>query len=325
MSSHETIARAEALAQQGQGAAAEALLAQAAERGDAQAAFELAIWKLVGAPIARDVPAARALLMRGMAQGHADALIMGTALMANGSGGPVAWAEALALLRKGAATVPAAAEQIALIDAMALSADGYPAAPIKAEKICTGPDVWLARGLLTPAECAHVARAAIDLLEPASVVDPATGRAIPHPIRTSAGAVIGPTREDLVIGAINRRLAAWSQTQVAQGEPLAVLHYAPGQQYRPHLDALPHTANQRTHTVLIYLNQGYAGGGTQFLENGMTVAGKLGDAILFRNVLADGAPDPRSRHAGLPVQTGTKWLATRWIRAHAHDVWSGQG
>jgi len=317
------MAQAEALARQGRGGDAAALLAQAADRGHVEAAFQLAIWRLVGQVAPRDVAAGRQFMVRAAEAGHPDALLMATALMANGSGGPVQWSEALRLLKAGAPRVPTAQAQLALLDRMTLTPEGDPADPIRAEKLCADPDVWLAEGLLSPEECAHVARSAIDLLEPANVVDPATGRTVPHPIRTSASAVIGPTREDLVIGAINRRLAAWSGTMLDQGEPLAVLHYAPGQQYRPHLDALPHAANQRIRTILIYLNQGYAGGGTQFLHNGVTVNGKLGDAILFDNVMPDGQPDPRSRHAGLPVQSGTKWLATRWIRAARHDVWGG--
>lgn len=47
-----------------------------------------------------------------------------------------------------------------------------------------------------------------------------------------------------------------------------------------------------------------------------------GDALLFVNTLADGLPDPGSRHAGLPVTHGAKWLATRWIRRAAIDPWT---
>ena len=42
--------------------------------------------------------------------------------------------------------------------------------------------------------------------------------------------------------------------------------------------------------------------------------GRTGDALIFRNILANGDPDPASRHAGLPVLEGVKYLASRWIR-----------
>jgi prolyl 4-hydroxylase len=163
------------------------------------------------------------------------------------------------------------------------------------------------------------------MLEPAVVVDPASGRFVTHPVRTSHGAVVGPARETLVIQAINRRLAAASGTDVRQGEPLTVLRYAPGQQYRPHHDALPlqvARGNQRVLTMLAYLNAGYEGGATRFMGSGLEVRGGPGDVLLFANVKADGAPDPAAQHAGLPVTRGVKWLATRWVRQAPYDPWA---
>ena len=101
-----------------------------------------------------------------------------------------------------------------------------------------------------------------------------------------------------------------------------MLRYRPGDEYRPHLDTLPGVANQRAVTVLTYLNDGYAGGQTCFTELGITVEGKRGDALVFVNIDDDGLPDPRLRHAGLPVVQGTKWLASRWIRQAPYDSWS---
>ena len=131
----------------------------------------------------------------------------------------------------------------------------------------------------------------------------------------------GPLAEDRVIQLINERLAQVTGTTAEQGEPLHVLRYLPGQEYRPHVDALPGVANQRHWTVLVYLNQGYGGGATRFDLAGVEFAGREGDALVFRNVDAAGASDPRTRHAGLPVTEGIKWLATRWIRARRYHPW----
>jgi prolyl 4-hydroxylase len=103
---------------------------------------------------------------------------------------------------------------------------------------------------------------------------------------------------------------------VEQGEPLQVLRYAPGQQYRRHLDGVPGLANQRILTALVYLNHGYTGGGTAFPKADLTVEGRQGDVLVFRNASGDGRIDPLSEHAGLPVATGTKLLASRWIHSH---------
>jgi prolyl 4-hydroxylase len=147
------------------------------------------------------------------------------------------------------------------------------------------------------------------------VVDPATGQLIPHPIRRSEAAVFGVLAEDLVVNALNRRIAAMSGTRLDQGEPLQLLRYRPGGEYRTHMDALPAEPNQRVLTVLVYLSDDYEGGETSFPHAAITFRGKTGDALLFRNAGADGRPDPLSLHAGLPVTRGAKYLASRWIRA----------
>ena len=121
--------------------------------------------------------------------------------------------------------------------------------------------------------------------------------------------------EDPVVAALNRRIAALSGTPYANGEPLQLLRYRPGAEYKPHLDALPPgSGNQRILTVIVYLSDAYEGGETQFPRTGLTIRGRAGDALMFANVLPDGTPDPLSVHAGLPVRRGEKTIATRWIR-----------
>jgi prolyl 4-hydroxylase len=147
------------------------------------------------------------------------------------------------------------------------------------------------------------------------VVDPATGRMVPNPVRSSDAAIFGVYAEDLVVNALNRRIAAASGTRPEQGEPLQLLRYRPGGEYKPHLDALPAEPNQRILTMLVYLSDDHEGGETSFPHTGLTFRGRIGDALLFGNAGADGRPDPLSLHAGLPVTKGAKYLASRWIRA----------
>jgi prolyl 4-hydroxylase len=126
--------------------------------------------------------------------------------------------------------------------------------------------------------------------------------------------MFGVHSEDLVVNALNRRIAAATGTSAGQGEPLQLLRYTPGGEYRAHMDALPGEANQRILTALLYLNEDYEGGETAFLRTGLSYKGRLGDALLFRNVTGGGRPDPKSLHAGRPVERGTKLIASRWIR-----------
>jgi len=297
-------------------------LSAAGDKGDAAALYQLAIWNLVGVEVPRNLPAARAWLRCAVEIGHVDAALMEVALIANGSGAPPDWPRALALLRTAAQNDPLASAHLALVDAMALDQAGGPAAIPASERLSDSPNVVRFSALLTPAECQHIAEIAHGSLEPAVVVDPQTGEMITHPVRTSRGTMIGPTKESLVVRAINQRIAAASGTSTLQGEPLAVLHYAAGQEYRPHFDGIDGAANQRIKTALVYLNQGYLGGETQFMANGLKIAGRSGDVVIFSNALPDGTLDRAAEHAGLPVLAGQKWLATRWIRAAPHDPWN---
>ncbi|MBB6505271.1 prolyl 4-hydroxylase [Sphingomonas endophytica] len=314
--------RAEQLAAAGQIDAAVTLLVEGAASGDAGAAMLLAVWHLRGTPVPRDLPRARALLRRAVQIGHVDAALMEVALTANGSGGAPDWPAALALLRTAAQGDAVAAAQLALVAAMALDGGGGPSSLSPGVPLATIPRIVHFSGFLTAAECAHVASVAGAMLEPARIIDPATGQWVAHPIRTSDAAAIGPVHEDLVMRAINARIAAASGTAIEQGEALTVLRYRPGQEYRPHLDTIHGAANQRVATMLIYLNGGFAGGETHFPAPRVTVTPRGGDALLFFNTLADDRADPATRHAGLPVRSGAKWLATRWIRARPLDPWN---
>ena len=71
---------------------------------------------------------------------------------------------------------------------------------------------------------------------------------------------------------------------------------------------------QRTHTFLVYLNDDFTGGETSFPRLGLAHTGKPGDALVFANVDASGAPDEKTMHAGLPPTSGEKWVFSQWIR-----------
>jgi prolyl 4-hydroxylase len=313
---------ADTLLAAGRTADAVALLERTSRAGDGNAALRLAILLLVGERIPRDLHGARAVLARGRDAGDPDAALLEIALTANGTGDAPDWRGAYALLERAARSDRLAAEHIAMLQAMDLDADGNPRRLPDIRPLSDAPRVAIASHFLSPAEARHIVQLAADILEPASVFDPGSGRMIAHPVRTSRNAAIGPTRESLPLQAILRRIALLSGTDVAQGEPLTLLDYLPGQEYRPHHDAIPGADNQRIATVLLYLNHGYEGGETRFARRGLTIAGQSGDALVFGNTLPDGRPDPDAEHAGLPVRSGRKLLATRWIRARPIDPWT---
>jgi len=99
-------------------------------------------------------------------------------------------------------------------------------------------------------------------------------------VRTSTGVFLSSS-EDPLLKALDGRLARYSRLPPENGEAMQVLHYDPGQLYRPHLDAFDEQAmqgsngrgGQRAATVLMYLGDVEEGGETHFPE-----AVPLGDA-----------------------------------------------
>lgn len=314
------VEQAEALAAAGRIGDGYRLLSDPAATGDADALVALASWRLSGALIRRDLSEARKLFGLAGDLGHEEAAAIHIAMLANGAGAGRHWHDALTRLDRRATRIAAARRERDVIAAMDLDADGAPLMKPQGEPLSTSPHVALFRGFLTEAECRYLIDTATPLLRPSVVVDPRTGQLILDPVRTSAAAAFPFVLESPAIHAINRRIAAASGTAVAQGEPLQVLRYRPGEEYKPHSDALPGTANQRILTFLIYLNDDYDGGETVFVSSRLKVRGRAGDGILFRNVDMGGKPDMAARHAGLPVARGEKFLLSRWIRAASLDL-----
>ena len=309
--------QAQALAQRGEVPAAAEILKHAESVGDALAARELALWYLNGRLVRRDLAASRALFERAATLGDSASAAVFRAFIAAGVGGAPDWSRAMALLRHAAASNQEAAAQLKLIQAMPLTTTGDWTGNYPSEILCEAPEVRVFRGLFSKAECDYLIHAAKPILQPSIVIDPRTGQHVPNPVRTSSGASFPFVDENPAIHALNRRLAAASGSDVRAGEPLWVLHYAPGQQYREHSDALPGVppSQQRVMTFLVYLNDDYDGGETRFPAAGIQFRGRTGDGLLFRNASPAGVPDPLALHAGLPVTRGVKHLASRWIRA----------
>jgi prolyl 4-hydroxylase len=307
------VERVDALTAAGRVGEAYRLLSGPDAAADGDALFLLANWRLSGQLIRRDLAAARDLYRRAAEAGHQEAAIVYTAFVGQGTGGAADWPSALRLLRQ--FSYPGASRQLELIERMGLSPSGDPLQLPAENRLSDHPRVSAFPALLSPAECDFLIAEARPWLEPAVVIDPQSGRQLRNPVRTSDGMAFALIRENPAVHALNRRIAALTGTQVAQGESLQVLRYRPGQEYKPHFDAVAGEANQRILTVLVYLNEGYRGGETLFVRSGLRFKGKRGDALVFRNALPDGRADALAQHAGLPVVAGEKLLASRWIRA----------
>lgn len=157
-----------------------------------------------------------------------------------------------------------------------------------------------------------------------NVVSPVTGKLIEDPYRTSSDMRFWPAYQDLVVFALLNRIAGAAGEPVSHQEMLGVLCYEPGQEYKPHGDFfMPdfdgknpevETSGQRKKTFLIYLNEDFEGGETEFVNVDFSTRGKKGDGLMFINITEHGDPNPLTVHAGKPVVSGLKWLGTMWIR-----------
>lgn len=162
------------------------------------------------------------------------------------------------------------------------------------------------------------------LLKPSLVFDPGTGESKKNEVRTSLFAQIMPELSDWFSLSFEQRVASYTNTTRAQGEPANVLCYQPGQEYRPHYDALVgddvwiktelERSGQRIKTAICYLNNVSEGGATTFPKLGISIQPTLGDMILFNNVDKEDKALRKAYHAGEPVLSGEKWLLTKWIR-----------
>jgi len=312
------LAQAFALSAAGRGGEAVALIAELAAQRHPEALFLLGDLHWRGGAVPKDMARGREYFRQASDAGHPVALRAYTNLLGSGVAGPRDWPACIRRLREEARFDTRRAQMLALIDRMDLDAEGDPKAPFAGRKISDSPEVALFPGLFSRAECEFLILVAEPTYLP-SLVIAGDGSQQRQQIRTSDGAPMHFLIEDPVIHALNRRLAAVSGTNYDQGEPLLILRYRPGQQYRKHYDALPGATNQRFLTALAYLNTGYGGGETEFTRTGLKVRGKQGDVIVFRNSGAGGRYDPMAEHAGLPVTSGVKYLASRWIRQARHE------
>ncbi|WP_316151571.1 2OG-Fe(II) oxygenase [Cupriavidus sp. BIC8F] len=185
------------------------------------------------------------------------------------------------------------------------------------------PQVQLFQQLLTDDECDALVALSRGRLARSPVVNPDTGDENLIDARTSMGAMF-QVAEHALIARIEARIAAVTGVPAEHGEGLQILNYKPGGEYQPHFDYFnpqrPGEARQlsvggqRIATLVIYLNTPEAGGATAFPRVGLEVAPVKGNAVYFSYLLPDGTLDERTLHAGLPVASGEKWIATKWLR-----------
>jgi prolyl 4-hydroxylase len=266
------------------------------------------------------------LIESASAAGSAEAALRLAALEAMGAARPQSWDRAFAALRLAAARgSDAAGAQLALLTRDGRLHGSAITAPPPKDSVSERPRIRVFEGFATPAECDWLIGLARERLVPAQVWDSATGQGRADPNRTNRALELKLGDMDVVVAAIRARISAASNLPVPVFEPPQVMHYRPGEEFRPHHDFLDPTQpghaaelarfGQRIATFLIYLNDDFEGGETRFIRTGFSHRGRKGDALLFANIdAATRAPDPLTLHAGMPPTRGEKWIFSQWIR-----------
>ena len=286
-----------------------------------------------------NIPVGAHYILRAAEAGDAEAMTQHAALIAGGIANRADWDQALDWLERAAAAGFASAhDQLQFMagrqdpDFSALRRSIDVAAllkPPQAKVEIESPRIATARGLMNAAECARAIAWASTRLTRAMIYDEQTGGEALADERSNTKADMKLTDIDVPFVMLQARMSALLGLPVPWFERANILHYKPGQRFTPHYDFLdeqmPGPAKnvamfgQRVVTLLIYLNDDYAGGETDFPNVRYRFRGKTGDALMFGNATPDGAPDERTLHAGLAPVSGEKWLLSQWVRNRAHQ------
>jgi prolyl 4-hydroxylase len=328
---------------QGDHARAVSVLAAASTRGDVEAMTRLGKRLLTAnrAPYAPDQ--GKDLIVKAANLGGAEAAAQLAVMSAIGMHVPQSWPTAMAAIVFSAQRGSLAAQGQLRVLAGDRALASAPPDPLLWQRLAASIDLnrWhqpspagaTLNGSPLVRRCAQFAPAAVCQW----LIDQSRGRLVGAPVydalakketlstnRTNTWASFNIEHADLVSVLVQVHICATTGVTFRQLEPLAVLHYATGEQSTEHFDFIdplvPNYADEvarkgeRIVTFLVYLNDDYDGGETELVTLEIKHKGRSGDALFFVNVLEDGRPDRRTLHAGRPPTRGEKWVVSQFIR-----------
>ena len=175
------------------------------------------------------------------------------------------------------------------------------------------------KGFLTSEECKEIIKLIDSNNQKSTVVIGGTKEVGLDDSRTSSTSNLPDTP---FIQEIKQRIADTLGLEVDRGEPIQGQLYNGGEYFRAHYDWFGKEAmethgkiaGQRTHTLMIYLNDDFTGGETSFQVKNLLVKPESGKAVWWRNTTDDGEGDPTVLHEGTDVMSGSKYIITAWFR-----------
>jgi prolyl 4-hydroxylase len=180
---------------------------------------------------------------------------------------------------------------------------------------------------ITPEECQELIKMIDANHSRSSVVVGGTDRTDVTDHRTSSTSNLDMSTP--IMSKIKKQISETLGLELVKGEALQGQLYEPGQYFKPHNDFFSGPAydmhckasGNRTHTLMIYLNDDYKGGGTHFPTLQKTVEPETGKALWWYN-MKDGKVQDQYLHEGVTVDEGKKYVVTSWWR---EKDWDGAG
>jgi len=289
-------------------------VAEASERGGAEAAAVLAVLYAVGASRGHDVSSGLESLIVAAERGWPAAQAQLEVL----AGVPEAPGDAYGV-DGSVATMPHAGHWRALGQAVDLKA--WQSAPASAD-LSAAPLVRSYPQFASPRVCRWFIERSRGRLSRALVYEAISKEVMARPTRTNTAAAFNLVDTDLVFVLAQLRMAACLGMPLRHFEAVTVLHYDAGEEIAEHYDFidpnLPDYRQQiaqgdRVVTFLVYLNDGYGAGQTAFPRLGIDHKGTCGEAVYFVNA-GNGRADTRTLHAGRTPVGGEKWIISQFVR-----------
>jgi prolyl 4-hydroxylase len=148
------------------------------------------------------------------------------------------------------------------------------------------------------------------------------GENSPNDYRIAQGTWLPNDQEPM--NTIRDRISKIINIPVENMEASHIVKYDIGGEYKVHhdffhantdyLDSELKRGGQRTHTALIYLNDNFEGGETEFPKLNQIIKPQKNKLVIWKNLKDNGELDMDSLHAGLPVKSGFKYILVIWIR-----------
>ncbi|XP_037521421.1 prolyl 4-hydroxylase subunit alpha-1 [Rhipicephalus sanguineus] len=215
--------------------------------------------------------------------------------------------------------------------------------PLKLEVLSLKPRVVVISDFLSTSEVNYIRSAARRGFVRAGIYSPENVSGVPSWKRIGKVSWLWDSDSNR-LQRLSQRIAVATGLSLESAEAYQVANYGLGGHYTPHMDAhrfdkvadhVDTADGNRLATVLMYLSNVASGGATAFVELGVAVKPRVGDALFWYDVEPyDGSEfpenmsfwhqkrqaDPLTRHVGCPVLWGSKWIVTKWIHERSNVV-----